>query len=394
MGVYKKIWPLAVIMALLASLMTPMSLTAYANGEIKELRKQVKKQQEKRQTIKQKLKENENKQKSVQNRLNELEQSLEETQAKIRQLNEKIVKTEGELREAEVKLREAEERVKKRDKLLQERVRLMYEKGQMSYLEVLFGAKDFGDFLVRFEAIQMILKQDKQLLVEQQRDRDIVKEAKETIERSLATLEHLHEEAKEQRELLAKQQEEQKLMLASLQKEHDELEEIDEKEAQKERELAAQLAAKVEAERQLRAPQAPKAASSGGAAVRDSGGVLMWPANGRFTSGFRPPHRPRHNGIDIAAPVGTPIYAAADGVVTLAGPASGYGNRITIAHGGGLTTLYAHMYSNGIYVSPGQQVKRGQQIGVVGNAGRSSGPHLHFEVLVNGKPVNPMNYLQ
>ena len=100
-----------------------------------------------------------------------------------------------------------------------------------------------------------------------------------------------------------------------------------------------------------------------------------------------------HKGIDIAAPIGTPIYAAADGTVTAAGPSSGYGNRITVSHGGGLSTLYGHMFSNGILVKPGQHVKRGDLIGRVGNAGRSTGPHCHFEVLRGSTPVNPMGYL-
>jgi murein DD-endopeptidase MepM/ murein hydrolase activator NlpD len=100
-----------------------------------------------------------------------------------------------------------------------------------------------------------------------------------------------------------------------------------------------------------------------------------------------------HNGIDIPGPIGTPIYAAGDGIVKYAGPASGYGYLIIIDHGGGLETWYAHMYPYQVRVFTGQQVKRGQQIAEIGNNGKSTGPHLHFEVRSGGVPVNPMPFL-
>lgn len=100
-----------------------------------------------------------------------------------------------------------------------------------------------------------------------------------------------------------------------------------------------------------------------------------------------------HTGVDFGASEGTPIYAAGDGVVTRAGAARGYGNLIVISHGNGLETWYAHMYSHQIGVHVGQRVKRGDHIAGVGSAGNSTGPHLHFEVRVNGQPVNPVPYL-
>lgn len=390
----KKLLPLAAATTLMVSLTAPSWTAAGSvNDDIKELRQNVKEKQERQKELKQQLKQNERKQESIQSELDQLEESLEETREKIRQLNDDIAKTEAELEEARQKLKEAEARVQKRDKLFKERVRLMYENGQVSYLEVLLGAENFSDFLARFESIQTIMKQDKDLLEEQKRDRDLIAKAKQTIESSLAKLNTLRAEAEEQRELLAQKQKEKETALASLQREHAELEEISEKEAQRERELAAQLAAKVEAQQRQQSPSSGGGGGSG-AAFRDSGGTLAWPVNGRFTSPYGPRNGRMHKGIDIAAPVGTPIYAAADGVVTAAGSSSGYGNRIIIAHGNGLSTLYAHMYADGILVSPGQSVKRGQQIAKVGNAGRSTGPHLHFEVLKGSTAVNPMNYLK
>lgn len=115
-------------------------------------------------------------------------------------------------------------------------------------------------------------------------------------------------------------------------------------------------------------------------------------ANFRYTSGFGPRWGRLHAGTDFAGPIGTPIYATADGVVTHAGWSSGYGRLIKIRHDFGIETRYAHL--NAMDVRVGQRVSRGERIGAMGNSGRSTGPHLHYEVRVNGTPVNPMTYIR
>ncbi len=101
--------------------------------------------------------------------------------------------------------------------------------------------------------------------------------------------------------------------------------------------------------------------------------------------------RRNHNGVDLAAPTGTPIYATADGLVSRAGPFSSYGNYVSIEHGAQLQTRFAHM--SRVVAHEGQRVKKGELIGYVGTTGRSTGPHLHYEVRINGKPVNPVPYM-
>ncbi len=115
-------------------------------------------------------------------------------------------------------------------------------------------------------------------------------------------------------------------------------------------------------------------------------------SNFRFTSGFGPRWGRMHSGTDFAGPIGTPIYSTADGVVTHAGWSSGYGRLIKIRHEFGIETRYAHL--NSMDVTVGQRVSRGERIGAMGNSGRSTGPHLHYEVRVGGEPVNPMIYIR
>lgn len=115
-------------------------------------------------------------------------------------------------------------------------------------------------------------------------------------------------------------------------------------------------------------------------------------SNFRYTSGFGPRWGRMHNGTDFAGPIGTPIYATADGVVTHAGWSSGYGRLIKIQHDFGIETRYAHL--NSMDVRVGQRVSRGERIAAMGNSGRSTGPHLHYEVRINGNPVNPMTYIR
>ncbi|MEO6714169.1 MAG: M23 family metallopeptidase [Mycobacteriales bacterium] len=115
------------------------------------------------------------------------------------------------------------------------------------------------------------------------------------------------------------------------------------------------------------------------------------PAGGRFTSGYKYRWGRMHKGIDLASSTGTPIYAASDGVVTFAGAAGGYGRLVTIRHAGGYTTAYGHMSK--IKVSTGERVKAGEIIALVGSAGHSTGPHLHFEVRTGGGTINPVPFL-
>jgi len=146
--------------------------------------------------------------------------------------------------------------------------------------------------------------------------------------------------------------------------------------------LAAESAALAAKIRSSSSYSAPSHVSSSG---------LIWPVNGPITSPFGMRWGRMHEGIDIGVPYGTPIHSAAAGTVVYCGWMSGYGNLVAVDHGGGLSTAYGHQSS--IAVSCGQSVAQGQVIGYVGCTGHCFGPHLHFEVRVNGTPVDPLGYL-
>ncbi|HNX10538.1 MAG TPA: peptidoglycan DD-metalloendopeptidase family protein [bacterium] len=124
--------------------------------------------------------------------------------------------------------------------------------------------------------------------------------------------------------------------------------------------------------------------------AKPQGGKMQWPTVGYRITQY---YSWRHTGLDIANKTGTPLYAAESGTVEKAGwNSGGYGNMVLVNHGGGIKTRYAHLSK--IYVQPGESVERGQVVGLMGSTGRSTGPHIHFEVIVNGRNLNPLNYIK
>ena len=157
--------------------------------------------------------------------------------------------------------------------------------------------------------------------------------------------------------------------------------------------IEREQAAAREAERQeaAAAPAATSATAATAATAAPWAGGWVWPVNGTVTSEYGYRWGRMHEGIDIAAPTGTPLLAARGGIVTFAGTMSGYGYVTLIDHGGGFVTAYAHQ--NRLIAMAGQRVAQGQQIGEVGSTGRSTGPHVHFEIRLGGSPRNPRTYL-
>lgn len=318
-------------------------------------------------------------------------QSIRSRQAEI---NAQIVQTQNEIVKMEAYL-------KTRQNVLNRRVRAIYMHGQLNYLEVILGANSFSDFANRVELLKRVIRSDYNLILEIQKQKAAIEAKKAQLEEDKRQLDALAAEAeKTQQEIAAKKAEQQKVLDAAKSNKA--------AAAQMEQDLNAQLASvRNLIQQRLAAAEAARQAAQqdssdeGGGGSDDNyvqgTGAMGWPCSGPITSPFGYRTHPIfgttifHAGIDIGVDYGTPIHAADSGVVVYSGWISGYGNAVIIDHGGGISTLYGHNQS--LAVSEGQSVSKGSVIAYAGSTGNSTGPHCHFEVDVNGSPVNPMGYL-
>lgn len=345
---------------------------------------------------------------------NKLEKQIADTENKIDDKQADVNQTKNKISKLKKEIEKTEKRIERRDKLLKKRVRTMYENGSnVQYLEVLLGSQNFSDFLDRVMALNLIAKQDKKLLEEQKADKQKLEKDKKTVENELAKLQDQLQSLKDLKASLAEKKQRKNALVNQLKmKANDIQKDIDEQQqamkliqskisgliekreaARKAEEEAARKREKARKQREQQAHHSPSQSSpsvthySAESAPQPSGSGWLnvpLPAGSYVISsgyGYRNlGGKDFHDGIDYAAPTGTPILAAASGTVLYAGAASGFGNWIVIDHNNGYYTVYGHMYNNGIYVSAGQQVSQGQKIGAVGSNGHSTGSHLHFEV--------------
>lgn len=278
------------------------------------------------------------------------------------------------------RLRDAADTLKQNKKQIAIRLRTIYLQGNPSVLSSFIGADSISDVAERRYIQDRLAEQDEILVTELKDARDTIKRekaAQDAIVARIATIKK--RQLSEKRELDQRMAFKRGLFteLKETQNElQDELDALEKESANIEAELARYY-------------------GSGSSVPRYTGRFLL-PVNGRFSSPFgyriHPISHVRklHTGQDIAAPSGTPIRAAGNGKVIYAGYRGGYGNCLIIDHGGGVATLYGHCSK--LYVGVGTSVKTGQRIAAVGSTGYSTGPHLHWEIRINGKPVNPMGY--
>jgi murein DD-endopeptidase MepM/ murein hydrolase activator NlpD len=275
---------------------------------------------------------------------------------------------------------------------LNTRLVAIYESDQPSTLDFVLGSTSIDEALEMVDYVNLIGNEDKQIAAQVRRSKlDMQAQRAQTKrirlkvlgdERALAARAAQEQEARDAlvgaRNQLAQSKDEQAADLSQL--------------SAKDRALADEIAQEQASSNQLAAAiRAAQARTSQGPTATPSSAGLIWPVNGPVTSPFGPRWGSFHYGIDIGAPTGTPIAAAAAGTVIYCGWESGYGNLVVIDNGGNLATAYAHQSS--IAVSCGQHVDQGQTIGYVGCTGHCFGPHLHFEVRIGGSPVDPLGYL-
>ncbi|MCB6769190.1 peptidoglycan DD-metalloendopeptidase family protein [Veillonella atypica] len=339
---------------------------------------------------------------SVSEQLRQIEEQLRQATAELGTIKEQRVAVENDITLNERQLAEAQKRLEGRESVFYKRVRDIYINGRLSYLDVVIGSKDFSDFANRLEVLKRIIDSDITLINEIKKERADIEAHKQKLEADRAKLVELEKAALAKQAEIEQKKAERNVVLQKAQNDRatamQAIEELNASSAQVSAMLKERQAARAAA---AAAAAAATAQSSGGQGASDNWvqgtGQLGWPVSGEITSPYGYRVHPiwgttiYHSGIDIGVDEGTPVHAADGGVVVWSGWMGGYGYAVVIDHGNGLSTLYGH--NSELAVDEGQSVAKGQVISYAGSTGNSTGPHVHFEVRVNGDPVDPMGYL-
>ena len=323
-----------------------------------------------------------------------LDEDLTDVQEKIAELKDLISEKETEIEETEEELEEAEEIQATQYENMKKRIKFIYEKGDTFYLELVMSSASFGEMLNKATYVEKISEYDATKLEEYKQTCEYIQACKEQLDAEKELLDEakvqVEEEEANLETLISAKEGEINLKTADINNKEAAIKEYEE-------DLAAQTAT-IQALEAAVAAERAQLAEAGEAIVYD-GGMFKWPAPSytRISDDYGNRTHPIlgvqqfHNGVDMAAPGGSPILAAYDGKVVAAAYNASMGNYIMINHGGGLYTIYMH--ASALYVSTGETVTRGQKIAAVGTTGRSTGNHLHFSVRKDGAYVSPWNYL-
>jgi murein DD-endopeptidase MepM/ murein hydrolase activator NlpD len=340
---------------------------------------------------------------TIQSELNDTNRNIAAANGRLGDLNARLVSTQRKLAWNQIQLVAAQKTLQRHRDALGRRLVDAYEHGDLGYVDVLLSARSFGDFVERWNDIRYLVKANETTIRARQSDEAKVASIQRGLLGARTELEGEQAQIKQQRLALDSLAQQRSILLAaaddqrkSVQREVDEL---DEESAASEAALEALIRAKQQ-EEEARRLAARRAAQLAGQELPPevSVGQFSWPASGPITSPFGMRNNPvthvftLHAGIDIAVPTGTTVAAAADGRVIVAGwDDGGCGYMIVLDHGSHLATQYCHLSQ--IFVGINQDVQRGQAIAASGSTGHSTGPHLHFGVRVDGRPVDPMSYL-
>lgn len=389
-------------LALAAALAVGVPAPAYGTKQdVEEAKKKASSLEEEKKKVETVLKELEGLKSDAAAYVKKLDGELESLNQELEELAGQITAKEADIREAGMELEEAKKTEQKQYASMKLRIKYMYERGNTSLLDLLFEAGDLAQFMNRAEYIQKISEYDKQKMDEYVATRELVAAHEETLKQEHENLLELEASTEAKQEsvetLLGEKRKELKNFESRIDVAQGQISEY-------ERDIRAQeeKVKKLEAEIRRREEEARKAAEAAGKSYQtvNLGDIrFTWPcpSSTRITSVFGAREAPtegastEHKGMDIGAPTGSGIVAAAAGTVVIATYSYSAGNYVMLNHGGGVYTVYMHCSQ--LLVSEGQQVNKGQTIARVGSTGYSTGPHLHFGIRSNGQYVDPARYV-
>lgn len=320
---------------------------------------------------------------SATDRLIEAQSQLSVAQNELATVEEEREDLEQQIDSNTVAIDKKKDQVKQRVNVYRGRLRDIYINGQINYLDVLLGAKDFSDFSSRMYLLKRVIASDISLLEDLKKKRAELEANQEILESNMAKIKVVHSEVSSKQQLVAQKTSEREAAYNDALAEQERLDE----------EYNELMATSERIANMIRNLESGGTISS--SSIVSSG--YAWPIAGEITSPFGWRVHPVfgtekfHTGLDIAADYGDPIVASNSGTVIYADWMGGYGNAVMIDHGGGIVTLYGHNSSLAVY--DGQQVAKGQIIAYAGSTGYSTGPHCHFEVRIHGEVTDPLDYL-
>lgn len=374
---------IAVLLALCVTVLPLCAATGFADSaddkraELNNVRQRMEEMQERKAAARQRAESANAQLSEVMNSLNALQTQANELQQKSNRLQEKID-------DNQLQLTKKQQEVDKRIHIYQKRLRDIYINGQINYLDVLLGAKDFSDFSSRMYLLQKIISSDLAMLDQLKKDLDEIDSRKKLLAAEMKEIQATQTELEAKKSRVNKLREQRAQVLYKAQE--------DEQSSQAEYDRLLAISENIAA--MLRNLE-----NNGCGASEESGGTgkFMWPCTGPITSYYGWRTHPifgttkYHSGMDIAVDTGTPIHAADSGTIVYSGWLGGYGNCVMIDHGSGLVSLYAH--NSELNVNEGQYVTKGTVVAYAGSTGYSTGPHCHFEVRLHGELTEPLNYL-
>ncbi len=325
-------------------------------------------------------------------------------ESKLGDLNAQMRSTQKKLDWNKVQLAAAQATLERHNDALRRRLIDAYEQGDLGYVAVLMESTSFGDFVERWNDVRYLIKANEATIRSRRAVADHVAAIQSGLLGTEADLRNAQAEADQQQAALDALAQQRRNLLAVAETQRQDVatgvSELEDTSAAAEAALEELVREKQleEEQRRLAARRAAQLAGESLPPEPGAPGQLAWPVSGPITSPFGMRVHPvygrpiLHAGIDIGVPQGTTIGAAADGRVIVAGYQGDCGNMVAIDHHGGLSTIYCHMSQ--IFVGVGQDVQRGQAIGAVGMTGDATGPHLHFQVMQDGHPVDPMSFLR